>query len=154
MLGTYDINGYSRGRILWKGLKANEVDVDLFLKTGKGKYFALAKRLLKRDFDAVLVNGRPVLFTAWLLKWWHRKPILFDVFISDYDTLVFDRNGDIWFTVQGGNFIGKLTVATGAFRRLTRHHGIDTDPSWSPNGRQLVFVSDRAGSPHVFVMDS
>jgi len=91
MLGVYDINGYSRGRILWKGLTANNVDVDLFLRTGRAKYFSIAKRLLKKDFDVVLVNGKLVLLTAWLLKWWHRKPVVFDVFISDYDTLVFDR---------------------------------------------------------------
>jgi TolB protein len=47
-----------------------------------------------------------------------------------------------------------LTVATGAFRRLTRHAGIDTEPSWSPTGREIAFISDRAGVPHVFVMDA
>ena len=47
-----------------------------------------------------------------------------------------------------------LNVATGVFRRLTRHVGIDTDPSWSPDGRQLAFVSDRNGPAHIFVMDS
>ena len=30
------------------------------------------------------------------------------------------------------------------FRRLTRHAGIDTEPTWSPTGRELAFVSDRA----------
>ena len=47
-----------------------------------------------------------------------------------------------------------LTLATGTFRRLTRHRGIDTEPTWSPTGRQIAFVSDRAGGrPHVFMMD-
>ena len=43
--------------------------------------------------------------------------------------------------------------ATGALRRLTRHAGIDTEPTWSPAGQQIAFVSDRAGAPHIFVMD-
>lgn len=47
-----------------------------------------------------------------------------------------------------------LTLATGAFRRLTRHAGIDTEPSWSPSGREIAFISDRTGAPHVFVMDA
>lgn len=47
-----------------------------------------------------------------------------------------------------------LSVATGAFRRLTRHAGIDTEPTWAPSGRQLAFVSDRTGTPHIFVMDA
>ena len=47
-----------------------------------------------------------------------------------------------------------LTVATGTFRRLTRHAGIDTEPTWSPSGREIAFVSDRNGVPHIFVMDA
>ena len=39
-------------------------------------------------------------------------------------------------------------------RRLTRHAGIDTEPTWSPTGRKIAFISDRAGTPHVYVMDA
>jgi TolB protein len=55
---------------------------------------------------------------------------------------------------DGNPEIYVLTLATGAFRRLTRHAGIDTEPSWSPSGRDIAFVSDRQGIPHVFVMDA
>ncbi|MDT8340280.1 MAG: hypothetical protein RQ751_02100 [Longimicrobiales bacterium] len=34
----------------------------------------------------------------------------------DPHTLIFDSQGDIWFTVQGGNFIGKLFTRTGEVR--------------------------------------
>jgi TolB protein len=34
--------------------------------------------------------------------------------------------------------------------RLTRHHGIDTEAAWSPDGRHLVFTSDRAGRPQIY----
>jgi virginiamycin B lyase len=34
----------------------------------------------------------------------------------DPHTLIFDSNEDIWFTVQGGNFIGKLFTKTGEIR--------------------------------------
>jgi TolB protein len=47
-----------------------------------------------------------------------------------------------------------LTLATGAFRRLTTHAGIDTEPTWAPTGRELAFISDRAGSPQLHVMDA
>ena len=47
-----------------------------------------------------------------------------------------------------------LTLATGSFKRLTRHPGIDTEPTWSPTGRQLAFISDRTGTPNVYVMDA
>ncbi len=55
---------------------------------------------------------------------------------------------------DGNPEIYVLTVATGAFRRLTRHGGIDTEPTWSPSGREIAFISDRTGTPHVFVMDA
>ena len=54
---------------------------------------------------------------------------------------------------DGNPEIYVLTLATGVFRRLTRHAGIDTDPSWSPSGQEIAFVSDRPGRPHIFVMD-
>ena len=55
---------------------------------------------------------------------------------------------------DGNPEIYVLTLATGAFRRLTRHQGIDTEPSWSPTGRDIAFISDRLGVPHLFVMDT
>tara|TARA_Y100000310_G_C20684541_1_gene818124 strand:+ start:812 stop:1864 length:1053 start_codon:yes stop_codon:yes gene_type:complete len=90
MLGNYDINEYSRGRILYKGLKRNNVKTSIFLPINN-KYFKLTKRILKKDYDVLLVTGKPVLFLSWLLKPFHRKKILFDMFISDYDNLVNDR---------------------------------------------------------------
>jgi TolB protein len=47
-----------------------------------------------------------------------------------------------------------LSIATGAYRRLTRHAGIDTEPTWSPDGRLIAFVSDRSGTAHIYVMDT
>jgi TolB protein len=44
-------------------------------------------------------------------------------------------------------------VATGSLQRITRHSAIDTEPAWSPDGRYLVFTSDRAGGPQIYQMD-
>lgn len=55
---------------------------------------------------------------------------------------------------DGNPEIYVLTIATGAFRRLTTHMGIDTEPTWSPTGREIAFTSDRAGPPQIFVMDA
>ena len=47
-----------------------------------------------------------------------------------------------------------LDAITGAERaRLTSHRGVDTSPAWSPDGRRLAFVSDRTGSPQIWLME-
>ena len=38
-------------------------------------------------------------------------------------------------------------------QRLTRNWAIDVSPSWSPDGKKMVFVSDRAVRPDLYVMD-
>ncbi len=38
-------------------------------------------------------------------------------------------------------------------RRLTSSPAVDTSPSFSPDGKQIVFVSDRNGGPQLFLMD-
>jgi Tol biopolymer transport system component len=38
-------------------------------------------------------------------------------------------------------------------RRLTRNHGADFAPAWSPDGRRIAFVSDRDGDEDIYVMN-
>jgi TolB protein len=39
-------------------------------------------------------------------------------------------------------------------RNLSRHAARDQWPAWSPDGRRIAFMSDRDGSPDVFVMNT
>lgn len=39
-------------------------------------------------------------------------------------------------------------------KRLTDSWGIDTSPTWSPDASQIAFVSDRHGSPQIWVMSA
>ena len=55
---------------------------------------------------------------------------------------------------DGNPEIYVLNVATGAFRRLTTHPGIDTEPTWSPNGREHRVRLRPRGPRQVFVMDA
>lgn len=61
------------------------------------------------------------------------KYLMPDSAARDPHTLIFDKAGDIWFSVQGGNFIGKLTTATGDVRLIasktprSRPYGIKLD---------------------------
>ena len=60
----------------------------------------------------------------------------------DGTVLAFSWKGQIW----------TVPVAGGAARQLTNHSGKDREPAFSPDGKELAFVSDREDSSQVYVM--
>jgi len=91
--GRYD-NLYSRNRILIKGLQENGIEVIECRTDLKGltKYFDLIKKhwKIRKQYDVLFVA-----FPGWhsvvLSKFLTRKPVIFDAFVSVYDSTVFDR---------------------------------------------------------------
>ncbi len=47
-----------------------------------------------------------------------------------------------------------IGVDGSGFTKLTSGDALDVSPSWSPDGSQIVFVSDRAGRPQLYLMNS
>ena len=52
--------------------------------------------------------------------------------------------------VDGNLDIYTLDITSRQARRLTTHRAIDTEGTWSPDGRYIYFTSDRAGGPQVY----
>jgi TolB protein len=46
-----------------------------------------------------------------------------------------------------------MNLADRSLRQVTRHHAIDTEPSWSPDGKSLIFTSDRGGRPQIYQIE-
>lgn len=115
--GTYD-RDYPRNRILMAGLRANGAEVrefhvplwrgpaDKIRKAGSGwarpgllarwawAYLILSARFLKSprpDYLFVGYSGHFDVFPAWCLSRLRRVPLVFDAFLSLYDSLVLDR---------------------------------------------------------------
>lgn len=87
---------YSRNSTILKGLRMNNVEIIECTDSSKN-YFVryikvLIKFLLKRknDFDIIFIGflGQPIVP---IIRRLSNKPIMFDVFISMYDTICFDR---------------------------------------------------------------
>jgi len=62
-----------------------------------------------------------------------------DKAVRDPHTMVFDQKGDLWFTAQGGNYVGRLTVASGK---------IDLVKMTTPGARPYGIVLDPTGRPY------
>jgi TolB protein len=52
--------------------------------------------------------------------------------------------------VDGNPDIHVLDITSRQSKRLTTHRAIDTEGTWSPDGRYIYFTSDRSGGPQVY----
>ncbi|MCH9693062.1 MAG: Tol-Pal system beta propeller repeat protein TolB [Gammaproteobacteria bacterium] len=52
--------------------------------------------------------------------------------------------------LDGNPDIYVLDITSRQTKRLTTHRAIDTEGTWSPDGRHIYFTSDRSGGPQVY----
>lgn len=62
----------------------------------------------------------------------------------DGSSIIFDMLGDIY----------RLPIEGGEAEALTRGMALDTQPVFSPDGRSILFVSDRSGAENLWLMDA
>ena len=89
--GSYN-KDYARNNVLIKGIKQNNLTI-IECKNNKSiikRFFGLINKGLKKEFDLIFVAypGHLDIFPAKILSLIKRKPIIFDAFISTYDTRI------------------------------------------------------------------
>src|SRR5690348_16855352 len=87
--------------------------------------------------DLPLIPTRPLKFTTDEGTW-----MSLDV-SPDGKTIVFDLLGDIY----------TVPMAGGSATRITSGSGFDGQPRFSPDGKSIVFVSDRSGSENLYLVN-
>lgn len=68
----------------------------------------------------------------------------YNIIITSRDTVIDEDTLSVKDTTLVRSFLEPL-------RQLTTHVGQDENPSWSPDGSKLAFVSDRSGEPAIWV---
>src|SRR3989441_1805293 len=97
-----------------------------------------AKKPAKLDVNAVPENARKVEFTTDEGTW-----MSLDV-SPDGKAILFDLLGDIY----------RVGIAGGKAERVTSGLAFDYAPRYSPDGRMIVFCSDRGGNMNLWLMNS
>ena len=62
----------------------------------------------------------------------------------DGKTIVFELLGDLY----------TLPLAGGSATRITTGPAFDSQPRWSPDGKRIVFLSDRSGAENIWLCDA
>lgn len=71
-------------------------------------------------------------------KGYYRTPVMHGQWV------VFTAEGDLW----------KYDLSTGQTSRLTTHHGMESEPVFSPDGKQIVFTGQLEGSSELYSIAS
>lgn len=67
----------------------------------------------------------------------------------------YSPNGSTIAMILSGYGNAELAIANADgrnVRRLTKTRSLESDPSWSPDGRQIVFASDQTGNPQLYTI--
>ena len=111
--------------------------VAAFPATASAQTPADSTRRASPNGDLPLVPTRPLKFTTDEGTW-----LSLDL-SADGRTIVFDLLGDIY----------TIPATGGAATRITSGTPFDGQPRFSPDGKSIVFVSDRTGSENLYVID-
>ena len=73
--------------------------------------------------------------------------------VTDFDGLALSPDGKKVAVIAHGDLFATTAKDGGAAQRVTRTTGIERDPVWTPNSKQLLYVSERDLAANVYAWD-
>ena len=107
---------------------------------------ASGSKILLQGFQPLRLKSKSIYFdkgTGSSASWGSNGKVYLAKYLGEKNTDIFEYS-----LVQGTN--GAM-LAQG--RNLTKHSAIETEATLSPDGSQLAYISDRTGTPQVYLMD-
>ncbi|MCE3255517.1 MAG: tolB [Rickettsiaceae bacterium] len=165
------------------GEKIGHFDSKIVYVAESGGALKRTKRLVMMDFDGenrrYLTNGKDLVLTPTFSKqkneilfvrFFGEKPQIYSIDtntnlvrkVGGFRNTTFapafnprDKNEIVFCVIENGNSnIYQMNLLTNKLTRITSTRAIDTTPSYSPDGKYIVFSSDRTGSEQIYIMDS
>jgi len=109
-------------------------------QTGRGS------EVIWQGFNPLRLKGKSMYFSEGSTSsatWGNNGNIYLAKYIGDKNTDLFE-----YVVVSAGT-----GPSLEMMRRLTKHIAIETEPALSPDGNKLAYISDRTGTPQVYILD-
>jgi len=164
------------------GEKSGHFDTQIVYIAESGSELHRVKRIAIMDFDGknnrYLTDGRELVLTPifskksqeiFFLRYLRDKPQIFCINLSNetisklsqinkttFAPSVHPTNPNLllFSVIENGNSnIYEINRYTDTTSKLTNNNSINTTPSYSPDGKKIVFSSDRSGTEKIYIMN-
>ncbi|WP_047415887.1 amidohydrolase family protein [Cellulophaga sp. Hel_I_12] len=116
----------------------------LFLIVNFSSFFILAQEAQSKNDSLKMATKELPLEPERKISFTTQKGTWISLDVSpDGQTIVFDLMGDIY----------SIPIAGGTASQLTKGLAYDVHPRFSPDGKSLLFISDKSGSDNIWTMD-
>ena len=158
-----NLKGFYSGSLAFLGERTGATELyvsDLFFRTIKP--FTQDKALLMRPkwspdgghlvFTSYYKSGFPDLFIMDLMT---KERTTLAAFQGANAGGVISPDGNevaMTLSVEGNSDLYRIHIGSRKLSRILQTSALESSPSWSPDGSQLVFVSDRSGKPQLYTI--
>ncbi len=164
-------DGYFDSRITYVSEYADKEDPNSYVKRiaimdhdgenhkylTNGQYIAISPKISPQNDKIIYSDFRKGMSKVFLRNLYSGEEVLLTSVAGNVFAPRFSNDANkalLSIAHKGTTHIFELDIVTKTLKKLTRGMSINTSPSYSPDGKNIVFNSDRSGSPKLYLMSS